>query len=691
MSLQNINIGIRLNLMLGTVVVLIISAIGIVALYSEYNSMDASMEFLSFEETKNLKHLIERDIENKQKFVTSGIKVAHKLLYQKKISLNSSKEHEVSTVNQMTKEVISVKIPEMQLGGSSVYHRYTFVDEVGEMLDGTATIFQRIPQGFTRISTNVIDKKKQRGVDTFIPNDSPVIKSMLKGEVFKGRALVLDDWCMTVYEPIVVDGEVQGMLYVGVKEKDLVSLKKVFDSKQYLKSGYPFLIAENGDAIIHPEKEGGNFSDTEFYKEIVNSGKERGKFYYSFDGRRKQLYFDYVPFIKAYVAVTYYTEDLNGVLYDLFLTIIIALVIGISVFILINRYVARSISKPIQQSVAFTEQIAGGDLSAELDIDQNDEVGRMAKALNVMVAKLKEVLGEINKGSENIASAGHQVSYTSMQMSKGANDQAASVEEVSSTMEEIVSNIELNSQNASNTKEISFSAQRGMKEVYSKSNLSVEATKSISQKIGVINDIAMQTNILSLNASVEAARAGAEGKGFSVIAEEVKKLADLSKKAADEIINLSEESLEIANSTGEKVGEMAPDIEKTTQLIQEIAVASSEQLKGAEQVNLAIQELNHLTQENASSSEELAASAEQLSSQADSLKQLVSFFTFSDNEDVIFKVAEPKQSEAEIIKVQKLAVADEEVNVVRNGSTMDGVHTKVDMLDKEFEKGFESF
>ena len=491
MSLKNIRIGKRLNIMLGSIVVLIISVVGMVALYSEYDSMEASMEFLSFEETNNLKHLIERDVENKQSFVASGIKVAHMLFYQKHIQINNSKTNRIKVVNQFTQKEIDVKLPEMLRGGSVMFKDTSFVDGISELLGGTATVFQKVSEGFVRVSTNVINNQNQRSVGSFIPNGSPVVNTVLKGETYKGRAFVVDDWCVTMYEPIVINGKVEGMIYVGVKEKDLPGLRQVFNAKQYLKSGYPCLVSKTGELIIHPTQEGLSVADQEFYKLIISSGENKGKFYYWFNGKRKQLYFEYVPSVDAFVAVTYYTDDLNEMLYDLFLTIAIALVLGITLFVLVNRYIASSISKPIRQSVQFAERVANGDLSAEILIDQKDEVGQMAIALNSMIHKLRYVMSEITRGSENIASAGHQVNYTSMQISKGANDQAASVEEVSSTMEEMVSNIELNSEHAKNTEKISSSAHLGMKEVYEKAYNALEATKGISDKIGVINDIAM--------------------------------------------------------------------------------------------------------------------------------------------------------------------------------------------------------
>lgn len=193
-------------------------------------------------------------------------------------------------------------------------------------------------------------------------------------------------------------------------------------------------------------------------------------------------------------------------------------------------------------------------------------------------------------------------------------------------MEEISANIEQNTDNASQTEKVSSEANLEIKNVASKSSQAVEANKKIASKITVINDIAFQTNLLALNAAVEAARAGEHGKGFAVVAAEVRKLAENSKKAAEEIVHLATTGLQISEEAGEVMQGIIPKVENTSKLTQEISAASIEQNNGASQVNDAIQQLNNVTQQNAAASEQLATSAEEMSSQAEQLKDMISFF-----------------------------------------------------------------
>ena len=305
--------------------------------------------------------------------------------------------------------------------------------------------------------------------------------------------------------------------------------------------------------------------------------------------------------------------------------LIIAIVLAAGMAIVITRNIVSGITG----GVNLAQVIANGDLTAEIDqqfIARKDEVGQLAKALQNMVDKLKEVIGSVMLGSDNIAAASMQMSSGSQQVSQGASEQASSAEEVSSSMEEMAANIQQNTDNAQEADKISQKVQQGVQKVGAASQDSLISIKDIAEKINIINDIAFQTNILALNAAVEAARAGEQGRGFAVVAAEVRKLAERSKIAADEIVALASKSVNVTENASELMSGLIPEIERTAKLVQEIAAASMEQTSGADQVNTAIQQLNQVTQQNAAASEEMATSAEELSSQAEQLKEIIGYF-----------------------------------------------------------------
>ncbi len=305
---------------------------------------------------------------------------------------------------------------------------------------------------------------------------------------------------------------------------------------------------------------------------------------------------------------------------------LLAVIVGIAMAI----FISKSITEPIRRGVDYARKVSNGDLSSKLDIQQKDEVGKLAEAMNLMVSNLERIVAEITTSSQNVAGGSQELSSSSQQMSQGATEQAAAAEEASSSMEQMASNIKQNADNANETNTIANMAAENARESGKAVVKAVEAMKQIAEKISVIEEIARQTNLLALNAAIEAARAGEHGKGFAVVASEVRKLAERSQLAAGEINEISGSSLQVAEKAGEMLHKLVPDIQKTAELIQEISASSNEQNIGAEQINKAIQQLDQVIQQNAGAAAEMASTSEELNAQADQLKKTISFFKTGD-------------------------------------------------------------
>ena len=285
-----------------------------------------------------------------------------------------------------------------------------------------------------------------------------------------------------------------------------------------------------------------------------------------------------------------------------------------------------SITRPVAKAKAAAERIAAGDLDVELVADSTDEIGDLVSSIRRTVDKLREVISGVLTAADNLSSASDQISSASQQLSQGSSEQASSVEESSASVEEMSASISQNSENAKVTDSIAGKAAKEAADGGDAVNQTVAAMRTIAQKIGIIDDIAYQTNLLALNAAIEAARAGAQGKGFAVVAAEVRKLAERSQVAAQEIGSVAENSVQLAERAGQLLNTMVPAIQKTAELVQEIAAASAEQSTGVAQINTAISQLNQTAQQSASASEELASTAEEMTGQVGELRDLISFF-----------------------------------------------------------------
>jgi methyl-accepting chemotaxis protein len=311
---------------------------------------------------------------------------------------------------------------------------------------------------------------------------------------------------------------------------------------------------------------------------------------------------------------------------NLALQTLLGIVAAILTIFLLILFVSR-LTKPLIDLTKNAESISSGNLSEKIELQNyEDEIGRLSAAFKTMSQKLLVIVNGISVGAENIASGSIFLSENSQTIAKGVNLQAVSVEEISASMEQMLAAIESNAARTKMAENIALKAEQGIVNSQLASELAIAAMKQIAENVLMISEIADKTDMLAINAAIEASRAGNSGTGFAVVASEIRKLAENTQKAAQKIIELSESSLKITEESGEILMSIVPDVKENAQIIKEIAQAGMEQNLTALQINNAILELNNLAQSYNTTAEFLATNSEELSIQAENLKSSISFF-----------------------------------------------------------------
>jgi len=568
-------------------------------------------------------------------------------------------------VNQYTKTCHRVELPKMMVGDTwlgqiaDMGTTAPVVDQTQRLVRGTCTIFQKINDAgdMLRVSTNVQKQDGSRAIGTYIPRTNPdgqpnpVVSSVLQGETYRGRAFVVNQWYITAYEPILdKDSRVVGILYVGVPQESVTSLRASIMAAEVGQTGYVYVIDSKGTyAISHGGKRDGeclyeakDANGTLFIQEICQKAAalKEGEI-----GEQRYPWMNQGDTVaREKVARFMYFEPWDWI-------------IGVGSYI-DEFYEARDQVTEIGRA---SNLILAGVLLGALVVTAVVWF-LMARGIT---DKISRVVTQLTSGSEQVSSASGQVSSASQSLAEGATEQAAGLQETSSSLEEMASMTKQNADNAQQANMLSCEARQSADtgaEAMSRMNTAIKEIQKSSDEtaniIKVIDDIAFQTNLLALNAAVEAARAGEAGKGFAVVAEEVRNLAmrsaEAAKNTADMIqgsvknakngVDIADRSAEAAKNTADMIQgsvknakngvDIADEVTKVldgivttvgkaTDLVSEIAAASQEQSQGINQVNTAVAQMDKVTQQNAANAEESASASEQLSAQAETMNDMV--------------------------------------------------------------------
>jgi len=303
---------------------------------------------------------------------------------------------------------------------------------------------------------------------------------------------------------------------------------------------------------------------------------------------------------------------------------------AILLFMLLSWGIARKIVTPLAYLSDVTQQIATGDLRQTIPATSRDEIGTLSQAVNDMLVQVSRVIRQARDVADRVALESQHLHANAQEMAQGANAESAAAEEISSSIEEMTINIAHNSKNALQTAQLALQSAEDAQETEEAVQRMLEAIHEIAKRVSVIQDIAAQTRLLSLNATIQAAHVTEFGKGFSVVAAEVRDLAERTQFMAEEISLLAMTNVEIAEHAAEKLAALMPDIQKTMEFIQEVHAASREQKNGTDAINKAMQELNQAVSVSASSAASVETATDTLARQASQLHETVGFFKIND-------------------------------------------------------------
>jgi len=581
-------------------------------------------------------------------------------------------------VNQVTKDTITKEIPKLQAGIMYLNDDEEIVDNIQEVTGATATIFQLVDDKLLRIATNVRKTDGERATGTYIPSSSPVYQTLLRGEVFRGKAYVVNDWYLTAYKALKnSDGEVVGAIYVGQLMLSEQVRKLVSETK--IGPGYFFVYTDEGSVLIHP-----TLKPSDNLLEIVPAFKEPdGMVTYEWKGADKLTYKKRIDGWGVTLAVGMNRQDMVAGLDTKMLrgNLLVGLVVigaGVGVTVLL----VRSINGPLKELASKAIKVGEGDYTISFSSDVDDAIGQLTNSLGEMVKKGKEMLEDITRSSQSLSAASTELAAISDEMvnnadatsgiADGASNNAQQVSDsmgsVSAAMEESAVNLDMiasASEEMGNTiqeiAENSSRARQTTEEAVKNANRSHEsivelgtAADAIGSITQTITEISEQTNLLALNATIEAARAGEAGKGFAVVANEIKDLAQGTAAATGKIreaiggiqtkttstVSEIEAITKVITDVDEIVNTIVTAVEEQSITTNEIVNNVTQASQGISEINENVASSNVMTSEMSEgveqvkerstqvkeSSQHVRTSADELSQLAERLTQLVGKF-----------------------------------------------------------------
>ncbi|MBK5440540.1 methyl-accepting chemotaxis protein [Pseudomonas sp. TH32] len=470
--------------------------------------------------------------------------------------------------------VAGVQTPGLYLGEEVLNNNFAEVDEFKQMSGGVATLFVRSGEDFIRVSTSLTKQDGSRAIGTALDHQHPAYQRLLGGQGYVGRAVLFDRSYMTQYSPVRdASGKVIAVLFVGFDYTDAQNAQ--FENLKRFRIGQTgslALLDEQKHWLVPPA--GVQALDQAIPVMLDLAAKPgKGRFW---SDKNEDFYSVAVPFEGGpwSVVASMPKAEIRAVTWSVGIRLVIGSVLAMLLAVGAAVWLLRSKLQPLGDLVRQAEALGAGDLSARLNVSSHDEIGQLARSFNQMGEALSTMVSHIRKAAEDVNSRAQALSglsggaYEGMEQQSGEiTSMAGAVEEFSATSLNIADNMgnteRLAQDNAQQTKIGRTSMQEAsssLEHIATALNSTATVINTLGQRsqeiggiVGVITAIAEQTNLLALNAAIEAARAGEQGRGFAVVADEVRNLASRTRQATDEISGMIQS---IQQETGNAISTM---------------------------------------------------------------------------------------------------------------------------------------
>jgi methyl-accepting chemotaxis protein-2 (aspartate sensor receptor) len=569
---------------------------------------------------------------------------------------------EFSVDSANTVEVGGKQVPVLKNGDTPLNLDFTIPDRFTRETGGNATIFVAHGDDFVRVTTSVRKENGDRAVGTILDHASPAYARLKAGKAYVGLVTLFGKQTITSYDPVLdAGGKVIAVLYVGIDiSADLAQLKERIKSMKVGETGYFYVLnaapgKNYGELIVHPSKEGKSILEDRdsagraYVREMLDTKEGLTTYPVQNPGdaapRTRVVAYSLFKDWNWLIAGGTFDDEIVQEATTLRNRAILSGLIALAIFaIVLNAVMKRTVTRPLARARDAAVRMAQGDLTVSLDASRQDEIGRLAAAMNEIGKGLSSVVGQVRSGAEQIVSASNEISSGNLDLSTRTEQQAATLAATANSMQDLTETVRQNAgdahqanQLAVNTSMVAREGGRMVSQVIERMEAIKASSGRIGDIIGVIDGIAFQTNILALNAAVEAARAGEQGRGFAVVASEVRSLAQRSAAAAKEIKALIQASgaevdagSRLVQEAGTTMAEVLDSAEQVTGIMGRISAASTEQTGGIESINRAIGEMDQVTQHNAALVEEASAAAQAMQEQAEQLARAVRLFKLDD-------------------------------------------------------------